>query len=163
MIRYLRYVFLAVLAVVLMTVALANRDEVTLSAAARRSGHAAGLGLAVEVPLFLVIFASIAAGLLIGFVWEWLREYKHRRVASTKTREAARLERGRGSAPASAWRRRRRRRSAGRRLPAMKPEGGRAEEIAEIAQQRGAGHGAGAGLGVGKAAHQRKGGGRDDG
>lgn len=93
MIRYLRYVFLAVLAVVLMTVALANRDLVTLSALPEGLATLLGLGWQIEVPLFIVIFASIAAGLLIGFVWEWLREYKHRRVASTKTREAARLER----------------------------------------------------------------------
>jgi hypothetical protein len=28
---------------------------------------------------------------LIGFVWEWLREHKHRVVAAEKSREAARL------------------------------------------------------------------------
>jgi hypothetical protein len=50
---------------------------------------------------------------LIGFVWEWLREMKHRTTASQKTREVSRLERelavlkdstvraeGRGSGPA---------------------------------------------------------------
>jgi len=30
---------------------------------------------------------------LIGFVWEWFREMKHRSTASRKTREVARLER----------------------------------------------------------------------
>ena len=30
---------------------------------------------------------------MIGFVWEWLREYKHRAEAAVKTAEAARLER----------------------------------------------------------------------
>jgi putative membrane protein len=51
-----------------------------------------GLNHSIETPLFLVIFAGILAGLLIGFVWEWLREYKHRAEAATKTAEAARLE-----------------------------------------------------------------------
>ena len=32
----------------------------------------------LELPLFLVIFGGIVAGLLIGFVWEWFREHKHR-------------------------------------------------------------------------------------
>ncbi len=32
----------------------------------------------MELPLFLVIFAGILVGLLIGFVWEWFREAKHR-------------------------------------------------------------------------------------
>jgi hypothetical protein len=30
---------------------------------------------------------------LIGFVWEWLREYKHRKVAGDKTRQVTKLER----------------------------------------------------------------------
>jgi hypothetical protein len=41
----------------------------------------------------MVIFGGIIAGLLIGFVWEWFREMKHRSTASRKTREVARLER----------------------------------------------------------------------
>lgn len=93
MIRFLRYVFLGLLAVVLMTVALANRDVVTVALLPEGLAAVLGLGWQVQLPLFLVIFGGIAAGLLIGFVWEWLREHKHRRLASTKTREAARLER----------------------------------------------------------------------
>lgn len=93
MIRYLRYMFLGLLAVVLITGSLANRTVVTV--ALLPDGLAAVLGVdwRVDVPLFVVIFGGIAAGLLVGFVWEWLREHKHRRLASTKSREAARLER----------------------------------------------------------------------
>jgi uncharacterized integral membrane protein len=93
MIRYLRYLFLGLLALVLVTVALANRASVTLSALPEGLGDVLGVDWRVEMPLFLVIFGGIAAGLLIGFVWEWLREHKHRVAASTKTREVARLER----------------------------------------------------------------------
>ena len=52
-----------------------------------------GLTWATELPLFLVIFAGIVAGVLIGFVWEWFREHSHRATASQKSREVARLER----------------------------------------------------------------------
>lgn len=93
MIRYLRYAFYAVLAVVLVTVALANRAPVTLNALPEDLAALTGLSWSIELPLFLVIFGGIAAGLLIGFVWEWFREGKHRSTASTKSREAARLER----------------------------------------------------------------------
>ena len=47
----------------------------------------------MQLPLFLVIFGGIVLGLLIGFVWEWFREMKHRSTASSKTREVTRLER----------------------------------------------------------------------
>ena len=43
--------------------------------------------------LFLVIFAGIVAGLLIGFVWEWLREHRFRSTAARERRERERLER----------------------------------------------------------------------
>jgi putative membrane protein len=93
MIRYLRYLFLGILALCLVTVAMANREPVTLRALPQDLTAFFGIGGSVELPLFLVIFGGIAAGLLIGFVWEWFREMKHRATASTKSREAARLER----------------------------------------------------------------------
>jgi lipopolysaccharide assembly protein A len=93
MIRTLRYLLLAALAVVLLTVALANRAPVRLQLLPPDMAAFLGLDIAAEVPLFVVIFGGIVAGLLIGFVWEWLREMKHRSIASTKTREVSRLER----------------------------------------------------------------------
>ena len=93
MIRTLRYVLLAVLAIVLLTVALANRTPVTLKVLPEDLAAFAGLGWQINLPLYAVIFASILAGVLIGFVWEWFREHKHRVVASTKSREVSKLER----------------------------------------------------------------------
>ncbi|SFE56478.1 lipopolysaccharide assembly protein LapA domain-containing protein [Roseivivax sediminis] len=91
--RYIRYVFLAALAVVLICVALANRGLVTLQLLPPDVAELFGVQYGIDLPLFLVIFAGIVAGLLIGFVWEWLREYKHRAAASRKDAEARRLER----------------------------------------------------------------------
>jgi len=92
-IRLLRYTLLAVLGLVLLTVALANRAPVTLRPLPDGLAALLGFGGQVEVPLFLVIFGGIMTGLLIGFVWEWLRESKHRVAAKGKTREVSKLER----------------------------------------------------------------------
>ena len=93
MIRTLRYVFLGLLAVLLLIVALANRAPVALRLMPDGVGEFLGLGGAVDLPLFLIIFGGIIAGLLIGFVWEWFREAKYRSASSSKTREVTRLER----------------------------------------------------------------------
>ena len=51
-----------------------------------------GYQWSISLPLFLVIFASIVAGVAIGFIWEWLREHKHRAEARQRLeREVDRL------------------------------------------------------------------------
>lgn len=77
----------------LVTVAMANRAPVTLQSLPDDLAAFLGLGWRIELPLFVVIFGGIVAGLLIGFVWEWFREHKHRVSASVKSRDVARLER----------------------------------------------------------------------
>lgn len=93
MLRKLRYLFLGLLGLVLLTVALANRGPVVVRLLPEGTDDFLGIGWAMELPLFLVIFAGIVAGLLIGFVWEWFREAKHRAEASRKGREVQKLER----------------------------------------------------------------------
>ncbi|MFN3822928.1 MAG: lipopolysaccharide assembly protein LapA domain-containing protein [Pseudorhodobacter sp.] len=97
MIRYLRYLFLAALAAGLLTVALANREMVTVSALPADLSAFLGFGWTLTLPLYVVIFVSIVAGLMIGFVWEWFREHKHRAQASNRAREIERLERELGN------------------------------------------------------------------
>ena len=93
MLRFLRLIFLAVLAIALVAVASANRDTVTLRLLPEELDAYLGIDWSLELPLFLVIFAGIVAGLAIGFVWEWFREAKHRSALSQHKREASRLER----------------------------------------------------------------------
>ncbi|MFN4193955.1 MAG: LapA family protein [Tabrizicola sp.] len=93
MIRYLRLIFLVLLGLGLLTVALANRAAVPVRLLPPDLAALTGLTWTMELPLFLVIFAAIIAGVLIGFVWEWFREHGHRATASQKAREVARLER----------------------------------------------------------------------
>ena len=93
MIRMFRYILLIVIAIVLLTIALANRAPVTVRLLPVDMAAFFGGTWALEMPLFLALFGGVVAGLLIGFVWEWVRESKHRVTASSKTREVARLER----------------------------------------------------------------------
>lgn len=93
MIRYTRYLLLAALAVVLVTVAIANRTPVTLNALPPDMAAFASLHYSLSLPLYLVIFGGIVAGLMIGFVWEWFREHRIRATASSRAREITRLER----------------------------------------------------------------------
>ena len=93
MIRYLRLILVAFLGLCLLPVALANRGAVTVRLLPEDLAKLTGLTWAVEMPLFVVIFAGIISGVMIGFVWEWFREMKHRATANTKAREVSRLER----------------------------------------------------------------------
>ena len=91
--RYLRYGFLGLLAILLMTVAVANRSVVTLTLLPAELGVLFGVNKSVEIPLFVVIFSGIVAGLLIGFCWEWLREYKLRAEGHRSARQVNKLQR----------------------------------------------------------------------
>jgi uncharacterized integral membrane protein len=93
MIRYLRLILLGLLGLVLLTVALANRAPVEVRLLPGDLAALTGFTWAMQLPLFLVIFGGIVAGVLIGFVWEWFREHGHRATAAQKSREVARLER----------------------------------------------------------------------
>lgn len=89
--RYLRYAFLAILGICLIAVALANREPVTLRLLTDELASLTGISTTLTLPLFLVIFGGIVAGVLIGFVWEWFREHKHRAEAVQQRREKEQL------------------------------------------------------------------------
>ena len=93
MIRYLRLILLGLLALLLLTVALANRAPVEVRLLPGDLAALTRLTWAMQLPLFLVIFGGIVAGVVIGFVWEWFREHGHRATAAQKAREVVRLER----------------------------------------------------------------------
>lgn len=94
MLRLIKYIVLAVIAVVLVVLALANRDSVTLELLPADLAAWSGVNFApIELPLFLVIFAGVAIGLLIGRIAEWLREYRYRADAKQQRRARTKLER----------------------------------------------------------------------
>ena len=90
--RYLRYAVLAVLAIVLFTLAVANREPVVLRFLPVGMAEAMGGTWAVQMPFFVVILGAAAIGLGVGFIWEWLREHRYRRTARKATKEARRLD-----------------------------------------------------------------------
>lgn len=93
MLKSLRYLILGSLAIVLVTMALANRAPVELRFLPDGLAAVFGFDLRITLPLFLILFLAMIAGLLIGFVWEWLREHKHRVAARTHGRAVTKLER----------------------------------------------------------------------
>lgn len=91
--RYIRYLLIAIFALALVTVALANRHVVGVQLLPPELAGLSGLHASIELPMFLIILASIAAGFLVGYVWEWLREASQRSSAARTAREKRRLER----------------------------------------------------------------------
>ena len=89
--RTLKIIVLAVILLGIVLLALANRAPVTLHLLPE--GLSRLLPVSVQLPLFLVSLLSIATGMVLGYLLEWLREHKHRRRASEKAREAAKLNR----------------------------------------------------------------------
>ncbi|WP_299024380.1 LapA family protein [uncultured Sulfitobacter sp.] len=91
--RYVRYLCIAIFAVALISVALANRAMVSLQVLPAEVSGLFAMNPSVQLPLFAVILGSVLAGLLIGFVWEWIREYGERAEAAKQARELRRLHR----------------------------------------------------------------------
>lgn len=90
--RYIRYASIAIFAIALILVALANREVVTVQVLPTELAHLAALNPAYDMPLFLVMFGGVLAGLIIGFIWEWIREAGERAAAARQAREMERLK-----------------------------------------------------------------------
>ena len=90
--RFIRYAFMAVLAMALVAVAFGNRDVVTLRLLPSELDNLVGFAWTVELPLFIVIFAGVIAGLLISFVWQAIREISMRSEVSRHKNEARELK-----------------------------------------------------------------------
>lgn len=92
MIRYIKYAFLAVVAICLVLLSVANQTPVELKAFPEMVSNVLGLAPTITMPLFLVIMIGVGLGLFIGFVWEWLREFRIRSEAARQRREAEALK-----------------------------------------------------------------------
>lgn len=89
--RYIRYASIAIFALALILIALANRNMVTVRLVPEDLAGFTALNPTGQVPLFVVIFGAILAGLILGFIWEWIREAGERAAAARQTREMQRM------------------------------------------------------------------------
>ena len=90
--RYLRYAFLISLAFVVVAVAVANRTMTQISLLPAGLSQWLGVNWSIDLPVFFIFLGGTIFGVLVGFVWEWLREYKHRAEVTHKSRELRKLE-----------------------------------------------------------------------
>jgi uncharacterized integral membrane protein len=72
--RAIRLAFFVTLAAVLVVVAAANRDLMTVSLLPAAVAPFAGGQWSLNMPAFLALFLAMIFGVLVGLVWEWLRE-----------------------------------------------------------------------------------------
>jgi uncharacterized integral membrane protein len=101
MLRYLKLLLIAPVAVALVTLAVINRGPATLSYLPPQFGQ-----WTVTLPMFVVLFLAVMAGVLIGGAAAWLVQGSHRRAERRYRRESERLkaeaERLRSMQPATA-------------------------------------------------------------
>ena len=90
--RLIKYIILAIIAIGLVTIALANRGTMTLKLLPDGIADLVGVNYDLTFPVFIVMLVTFFAGLFFGFIWEWLREHKHRATAKVEQRERQRLE-----------------------------------------------------------------------
>ena len=90
--RLIRTLFLFCLATLLILLSFANSEKVTFYFLPENLATLFGIKIAANVPLFIVFFSGIFIGLVIGFVWEWLREYKFRVTANNYQKRLLRAE-----------------------------------------------------------------------
>lgn len=90
MLRFFKLILLGVLMIGIIVLSVANRGAVEVRLLPE--GMSEVFQRSIEVPLYAVSLASILTGLLIGYILEYLREHKHRRMASQKKREAHELQ-----------------------------------------------------------------------
>ncbi len=94
--RYIRYAFYAALALVLITVSVANLGTVTLNSLPEGVAGIPGMGWlshSIELPLFVIVLGSLVLGVVLGEILEWFHEHKHRAEAAQKGAQVRKLER----------------------------------------------------------------------
>lgn len=96
--RAIRLFFIVVLALMLVLVALANRELIAVSVIPDGLSQVTGGTWSVRMPAFVVMFLAMAFGLVAGLVWEWLREADVRAQSRAYAQENARLHRELGTA-----------------------------------------------------------------
>ncbi len=88
--RFFIYLVWILIALVLVTIALANTEVVRVTLTPEWLPIIGGFGL--SLPLFVHIYAAIFAGLALGVFVEYVREGRYRRVARKAKRQLKKTE-----------------------------------------------------------------------
>jgi len=91
--RILKLLVLALIALALIVVSMANREAMVLKLLPDELAVLLGLNYELTLPGFIVLLGAMLIGVFLGFVWEWIREHKHRAAAVSEKKERMRLER----------------------------------------------------------------------
>ena len=91
--RFVKLLVLAAIAIALVTVAIANRGALTIKLLPDELAQLVGFRWDITLPAYIILLAAVLVGVLLGFVWEWVRERKFRVEAATQRKERERLER----------------------------------------------------------------------
>jgi uncharacterized integral membrane protein len=86
MLRFLKYVVLAPVAIILLIFAIANREMVTVHFDPLDSGDIPNF--VVTAPLFLVLIVTAMLGVVAGAAATWLAQGRYRRAARLNRAEA---------------------------------------------------------------------------
>jgi uncharacterized integral membrane protein len=87
--RLVNLLFVIPLALVVIVLAVSNRQPVTLTLDPLNRGL---LDLAITMPLFAALFGAMMIGVLLGGTAAWLLQARHRRLERLYRREAERLK-----------------------------------------------------------------------
>lgn len=94
--RAIRVLFIVILAAILILVAAANRGVITVSLLPESLAPFAGGQWSLSMPAFMALFLAMVFGVLVGLVWEWLRESRLRSESSRRAHELSVLQREMG-------------------------------------------------------------------
>ncbi len=88
--KLIRWMTFLVLSIVAVAVAVSNRGAVTVQLDPFSDVNPA---IRFDLPLFIVMFACLLVGLVLGALTVWLAQWKWRRLAAREARRARDLER----------------------------------------------------------------------
>jgi hypothetical protein len=97
--RFMLVVVFVPVAIVLIALAVANREIVAFTLDPFNPGNPA---LTVNLPFFIFLFAALALGMVVGSLATWVRQGRYRRLARQRGIEAEDLRRAAGRPPAPA-------------------------------------------------------------
>ncbi len=88
--KFVFWLVLVPLAIIILMFAVANREIVTISF---DPFNAANPAAAVSVPLFVLIFALVILGVIVGGMATWLKQGEYRRAARQRDYDVSSLRR----------------------------------------------------------------------